>query len=148
MKTTNIIATVNNILAKAGIVSAEASGWESISQQGEDARFLANTTPMGKIYLGNAFSLQMVADNAIICKVEVSAEDIPTDAISCIGHEDTARVVGNLLNREIAANRVSITLTDNDVLYVAQVVGGRLPEGATTIPDGMTIKFYRITVRT
>lgn len=145
---TNVTTTIAVILAKAGIVSAEASGWESVSQQGEDSKYLANVNPTGKAYLGNAFSLQMVADNAIVCKVEVSAREVPSDAISCIGHADTAKVVGSLLNREVAVNRVSIALTDNDVLYVAQIVGGRLPEGAITIPEGMDIKFYRITVRT
>ena len=100
------------------------------------------------MYLGNAFSLQMVADNAIICKVEVAPEEIPAEAESIIGHADTAAVVSTILGRDVPCNRASVMLSDEDVLYVAQVVGGRLPEGATTIPDGMELKFYRITVRT
>lgn len=33
-----------------------------------------------------------------------------------------------------------------DTLYVGQVVGGRLPEGATTLPDGFEIKFIRVEI--
>ena len=39
-------------------------------------------------------------------------------------------------------NRISVNLGNNDVLLVAQLSGGRLPEGATTIPDGMSIQFW------
>ena len=141
------IGNISNIIAKSPLYDCEGGGYEALGQNGNVTKYLAGERK-GKVFIGNAFSLQMVADNAIICKVEVSGEEIPANALSCIGHADTAAVVGNMLNRKIEVNRMSITLTDNDVLYVAQVVGGRLPEGATTIPDGMEIKFYRITVRT
>ena len=152
MKYTNninnaIIGNINTIVNKAPLYDCEGGGYEALGQNGNVTKYLAGDRK-GKVYIGNAFSLQMVADNAIICKVEVPCEEIPAEAESCIGHADTAAVVGNILNRKIETNRVSITLTDNDVLYVAQVVGGRLPEGATTIPFGMGIKFYRITIRT
>ena len=141
------IGNISNIIAKAPLYDCEGGGYEALGQNGNVTKYLAGNRK-GKMYLGNAFSLQMVADNAIICKVEVAPEEIPAEAESIIGHADTATVVSSILGRDIPCNRASVMLSDEDVLYVAQVVGGRLPEGATTIPDGMEIKFYRITVRT
>ena len=142
-----IVGNIYTIIAKAPLYDCEGGGYEALGQNGNVTKYLAGERK-GKVYIGNAFSLQMVADNAIIAKVEVSPEEIPTEAVSIIGHADTAAVVSTILGRDVPCNRASVMLSDEDVLYVAQVVGGRLPEGATTIPDGMEIKFYRITVRT
>ena len=149
MKYTNnaTIGNISNIIAKAPLYDCEGGGYEALGQNGNVAKYLAGERK-GKVYIGNAFSLQMVADNAIICKVEVSPEQVPVNAESIIGHKDTAAVVSTILGREVPCNRASVMLSDEDELYVAQIVGGRLPEGATTIPSGMEIKFYRITVRT
>ena len=149
MKSINNVnnTTISNIIAKSPLYDCEGGGYEALGQNGNISKYLAGNRK-GKVYIGNAFSLQMVADNAIIAKVEVSPEEIPTEAVSIIGHADTAAVVGSILGRNVPCNRASVMLDDEDTLYVAQVVGGRLPEGATTIPDGMEIKFYRITVRT
>lgn len=151
MKYTNInntiIGNISNIIAKSPLYACEGGGYEALGQNSNITKYLAGSRK-GKVFIGNAFSLQMVTDNAIICKVEVSPEEIPNEAVSIIGHADTAAVVGSILGRNVPCNRASVMLDDEDTLYVAQVVGGRLPEGATTIPDGMEIKFYRITVRT
>lgn len=104
------------------------------------------TREKGKVYLGNAFSLQMVAPNAICTVLDVAPEDIPKEAISVIGHPDTAAVVSNVLGRDIPYNRQSILLEDGDVLYVAQLMGGRLPEGVTKLPEGFTLSFRRVVV--
>ena len=97
-------------------------------------------------YLGNAFSLQMLYAVPSTVKVEaVSSEEIPDDAVSCIGHPDTAAVMSSILGRHVPYNRVNVTLTDGDVLYVAQVIGGRLPEGATTLPEGFALQILRVT---
>ena len=99
-------------------------------------------------YLGNSFSLQMIenGDHAISVK-EIKAEDVPIDAKSVIGHTDTAAVVSGILGRNVCVNRESITLRPVvDTLYVAQLMGGRLPEGATTLPDGFKISFMKISV--
>ena len=101
----------------------------------------------GKAFLGNAFSLQMVAPSAVIVIEECLPGDIPEEAVSCIGHPDTAAVVSDILGREVPCNRTSISLSDGDVLYVAQLTGGRLPEGATTLPEGFSLSFRRVTVR-
>lgn len=97
-------------------------------------------------YLGNAFSLQMVDFPSAINVRDVSPCDVPEDCVSCIGHADTAAVVSGILRREVTVNRASIKLAQGDVLYVAQLMGGRIPEGSTTIPDGMSIKFLMVSV--
>lgn len=139
--------SINNIIGKSPLYTCEGGGYEALGQNGNVTKYLAGERK-GKVFIGNAFSLQMVADNAIICKVAVAPTDIPQEAVSIIGHKDTAAVVSNIIGREIPCNRASVMLDDEDTLYVAQIVGGRLPEGATTIPDGMEIRFYRITMRT
>lgn len=93
-------------------------------------------------YLANAFSGQMINGDALIRKVRVTPEEVSAaEWESCIGHPDTATVVSNILGREVACQRVSISLKKGDILYVAQVMGGRLPEGCTTLPEGMEIVF-------
>ena len=102
---------------------------------------------MAKTFLANAFSLQMLSSTPATVKVEeIAAADVDASAESVIGHADTAAVVGNLLGREVPMNRVSISVNPGDVLYVAQVTGGRLPEGSTTLPEGFAIKFLKVTV--
>ena len=100
-------------------------------------------------YLGNAFSLNMVSIEkfTLIRARKVTPSDVPVDAISAIGHADTARVVSGILGREIPANRVNVALEEGDVLYVAQYKGPRLEEGATKLPEGATLEFLEVTLR-
>lgn len=91
------------------------------------------------MYLLNAFSLQMLADfPANIQITEVPA--LPAGLVSAVGHADTAAVLG------VPMARINVTLHKGDVAYVAQVVGGRLPEGATTLPAGFTLKYLRVEI--
>lgn len=106
-------------------------------------------TMTNKIYLGNAFSLQMVSGEEVTVNVKTveAAEVANTEFTSCIGHVDTATVVSSLLGgKEVEPNRVNVTLEPGDILYVAQVTGGRLPEGATTLPEGIEIVFKRVEI--
>ena len=75
---------------------------------------------------------------------EVPAASVPDDCYSVVGHADTARVISSILGWEVPANRVSYSVEKGDILYVAQYTGPRLVEGATELPDGATIKFYKI----
>ena len=63
---------------------------------------------------------------------------------SAIGHADTAAVVSALLGIELPSNRVNVQLGPKDRVVVAQLMGGRLPEGSTTLPENMQIKFFCI----
>jgi len=92
----------------------------------------------------------MVACPATVRFEEVTVAEVAralsSGFTSAIGHADTATVVGTLLGVEVAMNRINVTLTAETELYVAQVVGGRLPEGCTTLPEGVTIRFIRATI--
>ncbi|MDR1685207.1 MAG: DUF1874 domain-containing protein [Desulfovibrio sp.] len=91
------------------------------------------------MYLLNAFSMQMLAD----FPASIAVEDVPAlpeGLESAVGHADTAAVLG------VPCRRVNVTLRKGDVAYVAQLQGGRLPEGATTLPAGFSFRFLRITV--
>lgn len=105
---------------------------------------------MAKVFLGNAFSLQMLDTSVsnIVNIVPVTIGEIAgSDFVSVIGHADTANVVSNILKRDVPANRTSVRLEKGDVLYVAQVTGGRLPEGATTLPEGFSLAFLKVTIQ-
>jgi hypothetical protein len=39
-----------------------------------------------------------------------------------------------------------VTLAKGDMVLVGQVTGGRLPEGATTLPAGVTIQWLLVTL--
>lgn len=94
---------------------------------------------MKPIYLLNAFSLQMLSSFPVqITFVEVP--ELPEGLTSAIGHQDTAKVLG------VDCNRIAVTLQRGDVAYVAQLIGGRLPEGCTTLPKGYQFKFIKILV--
>lgn len=103
--------------------------------------------------LFNAFSIQMIAslDEASVSfkKIDVEqAKSLLADGVdSFIGHADTATVVGGLLGMEIPCQRRFGTLVPNETAIVAQIIGGRLPEGCTTLPDGMSLQFFQVTVQ-
>ena len=74
-------------------------------------------------------------------KIEEVTEDefnkVKTTATSAVGHQDTANVLG------VKMNRISLKLKENDVLYVAELQGGRLPEGVITLPKDFTFKYIK-----
>lgn len=80
--------------------------------------------------------------------IEINHTEVPTDIECAIGHEDTAKVVGGVLGRNLIANRANIEINDDIFVYVAQYRGPRLPEGATKLPEGAELKFYRVTTIT
>lgn len=105
-----------------------------------------------QIILANALSLQMVELPATIVANPVSVEEVSkllsanANWISAVGHPDTAAVMSNMTGVEIPANRVNVHLDPGDTLIVCQVMGGRLPEGSTTLPEGITLKWIKVTV--
>ena len=95
-------------------------------------------------YIGNAFSLQMLENpecKLIIHELELEEFDaIKTGAYSCVGHKDLANILGVEYNRE------TISLKRGDCLLVAQLWGGRLPEGATSLPEDMVLRFFIVQI--
>lgn len=100
------------------------------------------------VYLGNSFSIQMLAVFPANIRIEeTTPEEIATSGFeSVIGHPDTAAVVASILGVDVAYNRAFIKVSKKDTLYVAQVMGGRLPEGTTVLPEGMDIKFLKVII--
>jgi hypothetical protein len=115
------------------------------------------------IYLCNAFSLNMLdtvkvkgpngEDLSFPCPYVVEFRPVAPERaadflceeggwVGAIGHADTARLVAALLGIDIPANRATVVLGEGDCAVVAQYSGPRLPEGATTLPEGATITFW------
>jgi hypothetical protein len=88
-------------------------------------------------YISNAFSLQMVAPENLDL-VRFKAVDLEQHRLkelhSIVGHADIAAVLG------IEMNRASVMLNPGDSMLVAQLVGGRLPEGCKTLPEGFRLQ--------
>ena len=99
-----------------------------------------------KKYLVNAFSIQMLKKGGLVRFDEIDATEVPADVTSAVGHADTAAVLSNMLGFEVPMNRMNISLDEDTEIYVAQLIGGRLPEGSTTLPEGFSFKFYRVTM--
>lgn len=64
--------------------------------------------------------------------------------VSAVGHQDTANIFANVLNRPISFNRQTIKLLPGDIAIIGQYIGPRLPEGATSLPEGATIEWWII----
>lgn len=91
------------------------------------------------MYLLNAFSLQMIDTPSQVTFTEV--DKLPSGLVSAIGHQDTANVLG------VDCNRISVHLKKGDTAYIAQLMGGRLPEGTTTLPKGFKFKYIKVEVK-
>ena len=95
-------------------------------------------------FIANAFSLQMpIMSSGLAQWNEITKERFDylcQDAISYVGHEDIAKMLS------VECNRETLKLREKDVLLVAQVTGGRLPKGATKLPDDVTIKYYCVQI--
>ena len=101
------------------------------------------------MFILNAFSLNMLVGNADVVVREVSQKvaAILADAcVSAVGHADTAAVFSHVLGVEIPCNRATVALKDGDVALVGQYSGPRLPEGATSLPEGAAIKWLVVGV--
>lgn len=100
------------------------------------------------IYLLNAFSIQMIdSPNPYDKETSVKFKKLEDDCVpnldrlvSAIGHPDTAAVLG------VECNRIDVKLRSGDTAYVAQLMGGRLPEGSTVLPDGYRFKFFKVKI--
>ncbi len=105
----------------------------------------------------NAFSLNMLAsviDGAIYFD-QIDVETARTLLIrsgkieSYVGHKSTADIFSTVLNLPIKCNRQNVTLGNDEYveqLIIGQYIGDRLPEGATELPEGATIKWFYVEV--
>lgn len=108
----------------------------------------------------NAFSLNMLTETPVSMNVtEISAaearhhllclaeEEGEGDLIqSAVGHADTAAVLGSILGLPVPVNRTTIQLGRGSRVIVGQYSGPRLPEGATTLPEGAAIRWLAVAI--
>ena len=107
---------------------------------------------MKNVVIANAFSINMIVPSGTTT-LTLKPVDIDTikdiikgnDIISIVGHADTAAVFSTLMGIDIPMNRVSWKWDNDDILIVGQLTGPRLPEGATTLPDGASITWWMVT---
>ena len=102
------------------------------------------------MFILNAFSLNMLVGNADIVVREITqgvAASLAATCTSAVGHADTAAVFSNVLGVPVPCNRATVALKEGDVALVGQYSGPRLPEGATALPEGATIKWLVVGVR-
>jgi hypothetical protein len=108
-------------------------------------------------YLGNALSLGMLGEvpEGQTVQIEVSSMTIPEvvawmeqeSYVVTVGHTDTAQLFTALLGRSVLAQRTSVTLKRGDEMVVGQYIGSRLPEGATSLPEGAKIAWMHALIR-
>jgi len=103
------------------------------------------------IYLVNALSLNMVppVGGTIVYRPidRVDAAKLAVKAKHAIGHAETAALVGkDLFGLPLAASRSTVQTDIGDKLIVAQYRGPRLPEGATTLPEGAKIEYFLVEI--
>lgn len=100
----------------------------------------------------NAFSVNMLQNfPSTVTFTEITVEDARKKLDegmyeSCVGHADTAALFSYVLEREIKENRCTVSLALQEQALLGQYIGPRLPEGCKELPEGATIKWFRISV--
>ena len=102
---------------------------------------------MMKSYLTNSFSINMIEeqnDTTNVIFEKITPDQIPADAESQIGHDDMRQYLEEVLHRKVEKSRANCKLAPDTVIYVAQYIGPRLPEGAIHLPEGAKVIFYKV----
>ena len=96
----------------------------------------------------NAFSLNMLASSTarILVRPASIEEAREAAADSAVGHAETAAVFSAVLGVNVTCARRTVTLSSGQWAVVGQYRGPRLPEGATSLPEGATIEWLMISV--
>lgn len=102
-------------------------------------------------YICNAFSLGILGSSpaSLLAVRSISAADaaaLAAEATSAVGHASTATIFAGLLGRPVEMARLTLTLSPGDEALVGQYIGPRLPEGATSLPDGARIDWKLVRV--
>lgn len=118
-------------------------------------------------YFANAFSFNMIAAKAAALTMkEVTAKEAaeyllaPAESwgylghrtidpliVQAVGHADTAALFAKQLDLDgIEPSRKTVSLKKGDHLVVGQYSGPRLPEGATELPEGATIRWLIVDI--
>lgn len=106
------------------------------------------------MYIANAFSLKMLPEWVAVGLIHfqrLTLEEARNyvasqDYTSAVGHADTAVIYSQLLGISIPVSRIDAHLTPGieEHILVGQYFGPRLPEGATTLPEGAEIQWVLV----
>lgn len=96
--------------------------------------------------VANAFSIQMVDAEGNFkvdfCQLDKASFDALKEGVpSFVGHQDTATCLG------VEYNRGFLSLKRGEGVLVGQLIGGRLPEGSTALPEGFSFRYYWVTIQ-
>ena len=101
-------------------------------------------------YIEKYGPVALLIDEISLDMVKKLANDKEYEFINAIGHESTAKLVGELINKELKANRIDIKMEESDTIVVVQLLE-RLPEGKVLSHDEIMdyynrgkVKFYRV----
>lgn len=111
-------------------------------------------------YIANVLAAQMLPEgnvtltkpkgNVILTKNNITPEEakelLKKGFQSAVGHADIARILSGMIGIEIPMNRVNVALNQGDTLIMGAYIGPRLPEGATSLPEGATIKLMKVSL--
>ena len=110
---------------------------------------------MSKVIIANAFSLNMLDLEVGITDLQIcpASPDVIRQEIeeeggftSVVGHADTAAIFSSILGMDVPCNRATFMLGEDHVLFVGQYKGPRLPEGATSLPEGARVAWAMVTI--
>ena len=101
------------------------------------------------VIISNAFSFNMISQSEGNLRFEeIPAEKVKTvlgdEFVNACGH--SCELINSLTGLTLVKNRINNSLVPGDTLVVCQYVGPRLAEGATSLPDGATMKFLKVTL--
>lgn len=65
---------------------------------------------------------------------------------SAVGHKETASILSEMFGVDVPFARKTVLMDPGDAAIVAQYIGPRLPEGATTLPKGASIEFRLVEI--
>lgn len=99
----------------------------------------------------NAFSANMLGQfPATVCfkQIDTAAArwELAGELHSAVGHADTAAVFSRALDLPVPCNRETVKLRAGQRAILGQYSGPRLPEGATTLPEGARITWLFVDV--
>ena len=107
------------------------------------------------VVIANAFSLNMLSLDVGITNIQIcpTSPDVIRQEVeeaggftSIVGHPDTATVFSRLLELDVPCNRATLMLEEDTILFVGQYKGPRLPEGATSLPEGARVEWAMVII--
>jgi len=101
--------------------------------------YIMNASPLSIFPAGERILAEWWPISATTAAQIVATEEA---VLSAVGHADTAAVISYVLNYPVPANRATVKLSPGDRALVAQYIGPRLTEGATSLPEGARLEFY------